>query len=90
MLKNGKINPLNALGVREVKFPAIHFHYTQFNKFNQLTLQRLDNWIRAHLKGRYYIGKGIALIDNTIVCTTRIGFEDEKELTFFNLAAPKV
>lgn len=51
-------------------------------------MNRLDLWISQNLNGRYYIGQYIGLIDNTIVFTTRIGFENEKELSFFTLACP--
>jgi hypothetical protein len=87
-IKNGKINALNVLGLRKVDFPAHHFTYTIVPKFNPTLTSRLNSWIHQNLNGRYYIGQYISLIDNTIVFTTRIGFEHEKELSFFRLACP--
>jgi hypothetical protein len=87
-LKNGKINPLNALGLRKVNFPAHHFHYTAHNRYTPTVVKMLDTWIYHNLNGRYYVGQSIDLIDNTIVFTTKVGFEQEKELSFFRLACP--
>jgi hypothetical protein len=87
-LKNGKVNKLNTLGLRKVTFPAHHFHYTNIAKFTPSYLKRIDTWIYNNLNHRYYIGQGVDLIDNTIVFVTKIGFEQEKELSFFKLACP--
>lgn len=87
-LKNGKVNPLNALDIRKVNFPAKHFHFTNISKYTPIFYKQLDDWIYNNLNSRYYIGQGIDLIDNTIVYVTTIGFEQEKELSFFKLACP--
>lgn len=88
-IKNGKINPLNVLGLRRVNFPAHHFVYTTFPKYNSSYSSKLENWINQNLNGRFYIGQYIGLAtDNTIVYNTRVGFENEKELSFFILACP--
>jgi len=86
-LKNGKVNPLNVLGLRRVDFPAHHFVYTEIPKFSPAYLAKLNNWIQKNLNGRYFIGQYLGLSsDNTIIYTTKIGFENEKELSFFTLA----
>jgi hypothetical protein len=85
-LKHGKVNPLNVLGIRKVEFPAHHFIYTTVPKYTPAYMSRLDLWISQNLNGRYYIGQSIDLIDNTIVFTIKIGFENDKELSFFKLA----
>ena len=41
-----------------------------------------------NLNSRYYIGQAVDLVDNTVVYVTKIGFEQEKELSFFKLACP--
>lgn len=88
-IKNGKINPLNVLGLRKVDFPAHHFAYTTLPKYNHAYTAKLETWIQNNLNGRFYIGQYIGLaIDNTIVYNTRVGFENEKELSFFTLACP--
>ena len=87
-LKNGKINTLNALGLRKVTFPAHHFQYTIIPKYSPILHDQIDDWIYHNLNNRYYVGQSLALIDNTIVYVTKIGFEQEKELSFFKLACP--
>jgi hypothetical protein len=87
-LKNGKVNFLNALGIRKVDFPAHHFSYFNIPKYNPILLHNIDNWIYANLNGRYYVGQYIDIIDNSVTYVTRLGFEQEKELSFFKLACP--
>ena len=87
-LKNGKVNKLNALGLRKVNFPAHHFHFTKLAKYTPAFCKSVDSWIYQNLNGRYYIGQAIDIIDNNIVFVTKIGFEQEKELSFFKLACP--
>lgn len=88
-LKNGKPNPLNYFGLRRVEFAAPHFKYTTVDRYNPTIVKNLDTWIKKNLNNRYYIGQSIALDNtNTIVYTTRIGFESEKELSFFTIACP--
>jgi hypothetical protein len=87
-LKNGKVNALNALELRKVNFPAHHFHYTLLSKYTPTFHKTVDTWIYNNLNSRYYIGQAVDLVDNTIVYVTKIGFEQEKELSFFKLACP--
>ena len=88
-LKNGKPNPLNYFEIRRVEFAAPNFKYTTIEKYNPTLLKSLDTWIKQNLNSRYYIGQSIALDStNTIVYTTRIGFESEKELSFFTIVCP--
>jgi hypothetical protein len=88
-LKNGKPNQLNYFGMRRVEFASPHFKYITLERYNPTLVKTLDVWIRNNLNNRYYIGQGLALdFTNTIVYTTRIGFESEKELSFFTIACP--
>lgn len=88
-LKNGKPNPLNYFDLRRVEFAAPHFKYTTLNKYTPSFVKQLDSWIKNNLNNRYYIGQGISLDNtNTIVYNVVIGFESEKELSFFTIACP--
>lgn len=87
-LRTGKVNALNTLDLRKVSFPAVHFHYTLLPKYTPTFHKNLDSWIYANLNSRYYIGQAVDLVDNTVVYVTKIGFEQEKELSFFKLACP--
>lgn len=86
-IKNGKPNPLNLLDLRRVQFPARHFHYTTVAKYNPSLLKNIDSWIYSNLNGRYYLGQALDLDHtNTLVYVTKIGFEQEKEMSFFLLS----
>ena len=90
-LKNGKPNPLDYFDLRRVEVACPHFKYTSIDRYNPSTIKSIDSWIRKNLNNRYYIGQGITLDNtNTIVYNTRIGFESEKELSFFTIACPLV
>lgn len=88
-LKNGKPNPLDYFNLRRVEFACPHFKYTTIDRYNPSLVKLIDLWIRKNLNNRYYVGQGIALDNsNTIVYNIRIGFESEKELSFFTIACP--
>lgn len=88
MIRKNKLNVLNALNARRIEFPALHFTFIKLKKYNGPYLLQLDNWIYENLNGRYYIGSCIDLVDNSLVYSTRIGFENEKEVSFFKIACP--
>jgi hypothetical protein len=88
-LKNGKPNPLNYFNLRRIEFACPHFKYTVIDRYNPNTIKLFDTWIRKNLNNRYYVGQDLMLDNtNTIVYCTRIGFESEKELSFFTIACP--
>jgi hypothetical protein len=87
-LKNGRVNSLNTLGLRKVSFPAHHFHYTIIPKYSPIVTTSIDKWIYQNLNGRYYVGQCLDISDNAMAYMTKIGFEQEKELSFFRLTYP--
>lgn len=88
-LKNGKPNPLNYFDLRKASFQAPHFKYIILEKNTQNFITQIENWITHNLNGRYYVGPHLILDHtNTICYATKVGFENEKELSFFNLACP--
>ena len=90
-LKNGKPNPLNYFNMRRVSFACPHFKYFTINRFNPELIRSVDIWISKNLNNRYYIDKGISLdSSNSIVYNITIGFESEKELSFFTIACPNI
>lgn len=90
-LKNGKPNPLNYFKMRRVEYAPPHFEYFTLPSFNPKTIKSISAWIEANLNSRYYIGQGIMLDNqNSIVYNTQIGFEQEKEMSFFLIACPFV
>ena len=90
-LKNGKPNPLDYYDLRRVQFAPPQFNYFSINKYNPTLIKNINDWIVKNLNSRYYIGQGITLDNtNTIVYNTLIGFESEKEITFFKIACPHI
>lgn len=88
-LKYGKPNPLNYYGIRRVNFAAPHFLYTTLDKYTPSFIKELDKWIKDNLNGRYYIGQNLDLSSaRSFIYNTKIGFENEKELSFFTIACP--
>ena len=81
------LNPMDVLKQRKLKTVAPHF--TQLNISDSEIFEGLEDWIKAKLKGRYYICKIPALDKNGNVRSSYfVGFEDQKELTYFMLACP--
>lgn len=81
-----KINPLEVFNARKLVVQSPHLHYANiFEKKHMYDLQRLENWVIDNLKGRFYIGHRIELVENTLRTGIDIGFENPKELTMFNL-----
>ena len=52
--------------------------------------ESLNKWIMQHLKGRFYVGKGVDVTtkEKQIETVIHVGFEDGKELAYFMLACP--
>ena len=88
-IKNGKPNPLNYFGLRRVEVACPHFKYASMDRYNPSLVKSIDSWIRKNLNNRYYVGQDVMLDHtNTIIYGIRIGFESEKELSFFTIACP--
>lgn len=82
-------NPLNFFGIRRLTVPPPHFEIANINMNTYNLEDTIVRWINNNLKSRYYVGK-ITILDssNQYVQTLQIGFEDPKELSYFNLACP--
>ena len=88
-IKNGKPNPLDYFDLRRVEFACPHFKYITVNSYNPPQVRLLNSWIKQNLNSRYYIGQSISLnTDNTFIYVTQIGFESEKDISFFTIACP--
>lgn len=81
-------NPLDVLQKRSVKFMPGHFSKIKIADVS-FQLNELETWIKTKLKGRYSI-KNIPAIgkDEKLKSSVFVGFEDQKELTYFMLACP--
>lgn len=86
-LTTGTPNPLNYFNLRRVVYAPPHFTYFTIKKFSPPQFNAIEVWIHENLDSRYFIGRDITLDKtNTIMYTTRIGFENELEMTFFKIA----
>ena len=81
------LNPIDVLKQRKLTIALSHFKkiaITEIDLFNGL-----ENWINTKLHGRYYIAKQPGIDDKgNLRSTYFVGFEDQKELTYFILACP--
>ena len=81
------LNPLDILKQRKLKTLPPHFSKIRISDYE--IFEGIEEWVRVKLKGRYCIAKQPS-IDNSgsLKSTHFIGFEDQKELTYFMLACP--
>lgn len=88
MAKTKQINPLGILGMRRVDFCPPHFSTTNLPKIYNIE-KAISEWIDDNLNGRYFIGSNIVLDEkDSMKIVYTVGFEENKELSFFMLACP--
>jgi hypothetical protein len=88
MLKTKKINPLNVFDSRRVKFAPPHFEYVNIPMTYNLE-DSIVKWIKQHLKNRFFVGTNVSLNnDNKLIQVLTIGFEENKDMSYFMLACP--
>jgi len=74
------LNPLDILHKRSLSWIPPHFARIKIK--HQIFEKDLEDWIKYKLRGRFCL---IPNLDNN---TATLGFEDDKELTYFMLACP--
>ncbi len=81
------LNPLDVLKQRKLKTSAPHFSSLAISDTE--IFEGVEDWVKTKLKGRYYIVKKPSLDKGgNLRSTSLIGFEDQRELTYFMLACP--
>jgi len=77
-------NALDALKKRQLDYMPVHFKFTEIPT---MYTRKIISWVQNKLNGRFTV-TNIPRVDsdNKLVTTPVIGFEDEKELTYFMLA----
>lgn len=80
------LNPLDVLKKRKVEIMPVHFVKTKLSDWSTF---EIEEWIKAKLQGRYSIAR-LANIDSadSLKIELFVGFEDDKEMTYFMLACP--
>jgi len=83
------LNPIDVLKQRKLK--TIPPHFSKIKVSEAELFEGLEDWIQTKLKGRYCLAKQPG-IDNTgnLRSIMYVGFEDQKELTYFMLACPQL
>lgn len=86
-LKNGTVNPLNVLGYRVLNRIPKHFQSVYVDvDCDKPTLIR---WVYTNLNSRFCVQSELNISDaNYMTDSTKIGFEDPRELTMFMLTCP--
>lgn len=88
-----ELNPLNVIQERKLSWCPPHFKTAKIKSQDTgwwaigTPANDLEDWITFRLQGRYCI---INTPTESGEQTTSVGFEDEKELTYFMLACPHI
>lgn len=81
------LNPLDVLKQR--KLTAVAPHFVSLSLTDTELFDGIEDWVKNKLKGRYYIcRKPVVDKEGNLKSNNFIGFEDQKELTYFMLACP--
>lgn len=81
------LNPIDVLKQRRLKTLPPHFSKTKINEFD--LFEGVEDWIQTKLKGRYCIVRHPSIDSGgNLKSSLVVGFEEQKELTYFMLACP--
>lgn len=86
------LNPLTVLGARTLSWIPPHFAKIPITMTAWDASENIKNWIEQKLVGRFSIVSSPQIENTTgkLKISTFVGFEDEKELTYFMLACPHI
>jgi hypothetical protein len=83
-----ELNPLDVLNSRQLTTLPPHFSKTKIATGDRVDT-KIVNWIRSKLSGRFCVVTYPHLTnDERFQTATFVGFEEQKELTYFMLACP--
>jgi len=83
-----ELNSLDVLKSRMVRTMPLHFAKVKVSNSGRID-PNLKNWIDTKLTGRYSIVQYPGLnTEGKLSNSTYVGFENQKELTYFMLACP--
>ena len=81
------LNPIDILKQRKLNTVPVHFKKIAITDGE--VFEGIEDWVKKKLKGRYFIARQPGLDSSgNLRSTNYIGFEDQKELTYFMLACP--
>ena len=83
------LNPIDVLKQRKVQTVPPHFKKMQLSETE--IFEGIEDWVKVKLKGRYCLTRMPNLDSHGSLRSTHvIGFEDQKELTYFMLACSQL
>lgn len=84
---DGKVDPIAAMGGRELKFVPNHFHTISLNDI-YFDIHRIRAWIWKNQSGRFAIGYKTKVKDKRVISEQIIAFEDSSEAIIFSFILP--
>jgi hypothetical protein len=79
------LNPIDVLKQRKLK--TLPPHFSRIKISDSEIFEGIEEWVKTKLKGRYCLVRHPAIDkDGNLKSHTFLGFEDQKELTYFMLA----
>jgi hypothetical protein len=83
------LNPIDVLKQRKLKTLPPHFSKMKISEAE--LFEGIEDWVKTKLKGRYCLVRSPGIDESgNLKSSTYIGFEQQKELTFFMLACPNL
>ena len=82
-----KVDPVAALGKRELDFLPKHFHCVSLSS-NFYDFKHIRNWIWKNQSGRFYLGSKIKVDNNHMNSENVVAFEDAGEAIMFSFVMP--
>ena len=81
------LNPIDVLKQRKLKTLPPNFSKMKISESE--LFDGVEDWVKTKLKGRYCLVRAPGIDDNgNLKSSTYLGFEQQKELTYFMLACP--
>ena len=83
------LNPIDVLKQRKLK--TLPPHFSKVKILDSELFEGVEDWVKTKLKGRYCLVRSPGIDDGgNLKSFTYIGFEQQKELTYFMLACPNL
>lgn len=85
---DGTVDPIAALGARQVPNLPWHFHVITLGNGYYMDVNTVRNWIWTNQSGRFYIGTRNKMIDERLTTEYIAAFEDSSEAIMFSFILP--
>jgi hypothetical protein len=83
------LNPIDVLKQRKLK--TLPPHFSKIKILDSEVFEGVEDWVKTKLTGRYCLVRSPGIDESgNLKSSTYIGFEQQKELTYFMLACPNL